>query len=82
MPVEVMGPTDKLDRRAQRLGLAMMDYRFHASRWFGQFPGSPAQRQEQVRRLVLAAAPHEAPAVTDEAGFLNALVLDPVYQLK
>lgn len=82
IPIERMGPTDKRDRRAHRLDLAMMDYRFHAARWFGQFHGVPAQRQEQLRRLVLAAAPHEPPTVTDEAGFLNALVLDPVYQLK
>jgi len=83
MPVEAMGPTDKLDRRTQRLGLAMTDYRFHAPRWFGQFPGSSGQRHTQITRLVLAAMPHESPAATgDDAGFLNALVLDPVYQLK
>ncbi len=71
-------------KRQLRMAMRMQpDYRFNGVRWFGQFGGSDAAARQQVTRLVLATAPQEAsPANTDNLSFLNALVLDPVYQLK
>jgi len=75
---------DRQARRLRRLGLQMTsDYRFRVDDWFRQFTGHTASPLAQLTRLVLAASPHEPlPSSPDRLGWIRALVLDPVYQLK
>ncbi len=72
------GTAGRLMRLAQRQPMA---YRFESEVWLARFP--EADRAEHVRRLVLAAAPLDAPSsLPATAALVRTLVLDPVYQLK
>lgn len=85
MPVE---PEMKADARPEkRLQLAMRraarDYRFDASTWFANFPGSDEARRAAIARLLLPGAPVEPPAPDETLrGYVASLVRDPLYELK
>lgn len=61
--------------------------RFDAARFYRDFPGTPAQQRADIARLVLGGAPSQVigeDAAQPKAAYayLQALVSDPLYQLK
>lgn len=59
------------------------DYRFDAARWFGQFPAAQTEAQLRIERAVLGTtSPQQSVSAVDRLALLQALVLDPAYQLK